>query len=482
MRARARGEMGAMMMLELARRGTTTTNETGWGRGSRMTTARFVARMRTRTRERTRTETRGREPYARERAFGAFAFGGVTASEGTCDAKAEEAAAAAARRGAEANAPTSNASTAQWRIYTDIGRGLVREGKVDEARKYLERALVEAKRGFGEDDAHVAAALNNLAELRRIESRWEESERMFGEALKILRNAYGENHPAVGTALHNLAGCRLAQNDVDGAFALYAESLARKEATLGTNHPEYATTLYHMAEVLCRNERKEDAVVVLERSIRVSEEIGAAHTDAYLKRMKRLAQLLFECERYEDAERVRRRILSNLEDMHGEEHVTIAGACESLALVLTELDRLDEAGRLLERSTKILSRLRGDGAALALASARLNLGEIAEKRSNTDEAITFARLALDVLSPSALDAIRRDDLRDDVRVGVVVQHARAAALLRRLAPHDPRARHHAHTAAQNLSAVSSIAEKSGGAIQTRVRDAARALEVSSRNE
>ena len=79
---------------------------------------------------------------------------------------------------------------------------------------------MEAKRGFGEDDAHVAAALNNLAELRRIESRWEESERMFGEALKILRNAYGENHPAVGTALHNLAGCRLAQNDVDGAFAL----------------------------------------------------------------------------------------------------------------------------------------------------------------------------------------------------------------------------------------------------------------------
>jgi hypothetical protein len=30
--------------------------------------------------------------------------------------------------------------------------------------------------------------------------------------------------------------------------------------------------------------------------------------------------------------------------------------------------------------------------------------------------------------------------------------------------------------------VSSIAEKSGGTIQTRVRDAARALEVSSRNE
>ena len=429
----------------------------------------FVARARARTRW---------ESSASVVASLAFVGAVGTSTTVTCDARVVEETRRGGGETTTTTAPTSNKSTAQWRIYTDIGRGLVQEGKLDEARKYLERALVEAKRGFGEDDAHVAAALNNLAELHRIESRWEESQRMFDEALQILRNSYGENHPAVGTALHNLAGCRLAQNDVDGAFALYAESLARKEATLGTNHPEYATTLYHMAEVLCRNERKEDAVVLLERSIRVSEEIGAAHTDACLRRMKRLAQVLFECARYEDAERVRRRILSSLEHMHGEDDVKIAGACESLALVLTKLDRLDEAERLLARSTKILSLLRGDGAALALASARLNLGEIAEKRSRTDDAIAYARLALDVLAPSALDAIRRDDLRDDVRVGVVVHHARAAALLRRLAPDDPRACNHAHTAAQNLAAVKAIAEKLGVAIETHVRDAARALEVS----
>jgi len=429
----------------------------------------FVARARARTRWGSSASS----------VVASLAFVGAvgTSTTVTCDARVVE----ETRRGGgetTTTAPTSNKSTAQWRIYTDIGRGLVQEGKLKEARKYLERALVEAKRGFGEDDAHVAAALNNLAELHRIESRWEESQRMFDEALQILRNSYGENHPAVGTALHNLAGCRLAQNDVDGAFALYAESLARKEATLGTNHPEYATTLYHMAEVLCRNERKEDAVVLLERSIRVSEEIGAAHTDACLRRMKRLAQVLFECARYEDAERVRRRILSSLEHMHGEDDVKIAGACESLALVLTKLDRLDEAERLLARSTTILSPLRGDGAALALASARLNLGEIAEKRSKKTDAIAFARLALDVLAPSALDAIKRDDVRDDVRVGVVLHHARAAALLRRLAPNDPRTRHHVHTALYNLSAVRSMATKAGIGLETRVRDAARDLEVS----
>jgi tetratricopeptide (TPR) repeat protein len=302
----------------------------------------------------------------------------------------------------------------------------------------------------------VAAALNNLAELNRIEARWEDSQAMFEEALEILRRKYGENHPAVGTALHNLAGCRLAQDDVDGAYDLYAKSLARKEATLGTNHPEYATTLYHMAEVLCRSDRKEDAIVLLERSIKVSEEIGAAHTDACARRMKRLAQLLWECERFEDAERVRRRILSTLEHMNGIDHVKIAGACESLALVLMKLGRLAEATSLLERSAKILARVRGDGGALALASTRLHLAEAAQGMGNDDKALKFCRLALEILSPSALDAVRRDGLRPEIRVGVVVQHARAAALLCELAPDDATGDEHARNAAQNLVAVKAV--------------------------
>ena len=367
-------------------------------------------------------------------------------------------------------APKSNKSTAQWRIYTDLGRGLAREGRLDEARRYLERALAEARKGFGEGDAHVAAALNNLAELDRIECKWEASEKLFAEALDILRAAYGENHPSVGTALHNLAGCRLAQNDIDGAYELYAKSLARKEATLGTNHPEYATTLYHMAEVLNRNNRREDAVVLLERSIKVSEEIGAAHTGACLRRMKRLAQLLHECERFEEAERVRRRVLHTLEHMNGDDHVKIAGACESLAVVLMKRDQLDEAASLLERSAKILSRVRGDGGALALASTRLHLAEVAARTGNHAKALKLCRLALDVLSPSALDALRRETLRSEIRVGVVVQHARAAALLRSLAPSDAEASRHVGTAAQNLSAVKEIA-RSDERIARSVREA-----------
>ena len=71
--------------------------------------ARFVRRPSwTWTRERTRAETRGRPRDGREGAFGAFgafafafAVGGGTVSEGTCDAKAEAAEAKGGELGGE---------------------------------------------------------------------------------------------------------------------------------------------------------------------------------------------------------------------------------------------------------------------------------------------------------------------------------------------------------------------------------------------
>ena len=44
------------------------------------------------------------------------------------------------------------------------------QGKLDDAERYLRRALQEARAGFDRGDAHVAAALNNLAELHRHDS------------------------------------------------------------------------------------------------------------------------------------------------------------------------------------------------------------------------------------------------------------------------------------------------------------------------
>ena len=202
----------------------------------------------------------------------------------------------------ESQSPGGNNNTAQWRVYTDIGRDLARHGRHEEAGKYLRRALKEARAGFGEADPHVAAARNNLAELYRIQGRWAEAEALYTEALQALEKAYGSQHASVGTALHNLAGCHLAKGDHETAYRTYRTALERKEASLGMNHPEYAATLFHMAEALRAGGRRKDAAVLLEQSVRILDSLGAGHTSAALRRQERLAQLLGEAGDHAGAE------------------------------------------------------------------------------------------------------------------------------------------------------------------------------------
>ena len=123
----------------------------------------------------------------------------------------------------------ANKSTAQWRVYTDVARDLSSRGDLETAGVYLRRALAEAIAGFGEDDPHVAAARNNLAELYRLQRRFDEAEKLYAVAAAALEKHYGPSHPAAGAATHNLAGCKLSRGDYAGAYRAYASAALKKK-------------------------------------------------------------------------------------------------------------------------------------------------------------------------------------------------------------------------------------------------------------
>eukprot|EP00240_Pyramimonas_obovata_P006403 CAMPEP_0118944550 /NCGR_PEP_ID=MMETSP1169-20130426/40524_1 /TAXON_ID=36882 /ORGANISM="Pyramimonas obovata, Strain CCMP722" /LENGTH=311 /DNA_ID=CAMNT_0006890057 /DNA_START=23 /DNA_END=955 /DNA_ORIENTATION=- len=171
----------------------------------------------------------------------------------------------------EAKGVVSNESTAQWRIYTDMGRDFFTQGRYLEAERYLTRALKEARKGFGEREAHVAAALNNLGELYRVQRDYSRAEPLYMEALEILEEALGPAHPSTAVALHNAAGLYLLQKEYGQAQKCYERSLEYKANALGEHHPEYATSLAHLAEVMRLQERHADAAALLRRSLDVLE-------------------------------------------------------------------------------------------------------------------------------------------------------------------------------------------------------------------
>ena len=232
--------------------------------------------------------------------------------------------------------PTAaNKATAQWRVYTDIARDLSGRGEHEEAGKYLRRALKEAVAGFGKDDPHVAAARNNLAELYRLQRRWDEAERLYTDAARALEKHYGPGHPAAATATHNLGGCKLARGDHAGAYKTYAAAAKKKAASLGVQHPDYAQTLFHMAEAKRAGGDHEACAVLLERSVRVLDECGQSDSSQSLRRMERLAQVRGELlGDHVTAERLRSKVLEariRISRAHGDHTQGKRGTVRDLA-------------------------------------------------------------------------------------------------------------------------------------------------------
>ena len=309
----------------------------------------------------------------------------------------------------------ANKSTAQWRVYTDVARDLSSRGDLEAAGVYLRRALHEAIAGFGEDDPHVAAARNNLAELYRLQRRFDEAEKLYAVAAAALEKHYGPSHPAAGAATHNLAGCKLSRGDYAGAYRAYASAALKKKKALGAHHPDYAATLFHMAEAKRAGGEYAAAVTLLEESVRVLDASGQGESAVACRRMERLAQTQGDLNGdHVAAEATRRRVLE------AREHAAkVAGA---FSRETTETEEENEPNSKPGEKPKPKPRLGFVGAAAAAAhggavasAAEAHASSLAQL-GRWDEAVSASKRAVELHEARFLTAAK-ETVRDTRREG-----------------------------------------------------------------
>ncbi|XP_049372020.1 uncharacterized protein LOC125836907 [Solanum verrucosum] len=243
----------------------------------------------------------------------------------------------------------SNIHTSKWRVFTDSGRDLFLQGKLEEAEKLFLSALQEAKEGFGDRDPHVASAYNNLAELYRVKKAFDKAEPMYLEAIIILEESFGQEDVRVAAALHNLGQFYLMQRKLEQARGVYERALKIKRRVLGEAHPDYADTMYHLGTVLSLQGKYKDSEALIRDSIRILEDGGQGESMICTKRMLQLAQIYIITDRIEEAESVLRKILHIMELAKGWNSLETVIAAERLALTLQSLGNLKEAQELLKR-------------------------------------------------------------------------------------------------------------------------------------
>ncbi|XP_062185705.1 uncharacterized protein LOC133889229 isoform X2 [Phragmites australis] len=285
----------------------------------------------------------------------------------------------------------SNEHTVKWRIFTDNARDFFMKRQLDEAEKFFQAALHEAKEGFGLRDPHVASALNNLAEFFRLRKEYEKAEQLYLEAIEILEESFGSDDIRVGTALHNLGICYHLQHKFAQAQTCY-EIEGR---VMGVGHPEYASTMYLLAKVLSLQGKRKDAESLTEESIRILEEAGLGETPTCIQRMRYLSAELIKSNRLAEAENWQRKILHTLELSKGWDSFDTTYAAELLSLTLQALGKLEESEELLERCVavrkKILSEDHFQVAATLVHLARLTLHQFTSdlKKINSDVATCY---------------------------------------------------------------------------------------------
>ncbi|XP_059307255.1 uncharacterized protein LOC132058881 isoform X4 [Lycium ferocissimum] len=272
----------------------------------------------------------------------------------------------------------SNIHTSKWRVFTDSGRDLFLQGKLEEAEKLFLSALQEAKEGFGDRDPHVASAYNNLAELYRVEKAFNKAEPMYLEAINILEESFGQDDVRVAAALHNLGQFYLMQRKLEQARGVYERALKIKRRVLGEAHSDYADTMYHLGTVLYLQGKYKDSEALVRDSIRILEDGGQGESMICTKRMRQLAEIYIKSDRLEEAENVLRKILHIMELAKGWTSLETVIAAERLALTLQSLGNLKEAQELLESvaqknlvpSTKEKGNKQSHGASLTTVRSR----------------------------------------------------------------------------------------------------------------
>ncbi|KAL7586159.1 hypothetical protein Lser_V15G39599 [Lactuca serriola] len=331
----------------------------------------------------------------------------------------------------------SNIHTSKWRVFTDNGRDLFLQGKLEDAERLFMGALQEAKEGFGERDPHVASACNNLAELYRVKKAFDKAEPLYLDAISILEESYGHDDIRVGAALHNLGQFYLIKNELDKAHACYERALKIKRRVLGEGHADYAETMYHLGKVLDLQGNEKDAEALIKDSIQILEEGGQGGSFLYTRRLRTLVQIYIKSNKLTEAINIQRKILQAMEESKGWDSLETVIAAESLALILQSSGSLNEAKELLQRCLVSRRKLLPEGhiqiAANMLHLARVELLLFNQTNKDSSKALDNAQDLLcnaTRLAQQVLDKLKKQGAnRKSYEVSRTDTHSQHTALL-----------------------------------------------------
>jgi tetratricopeptide (TPR) repeat protein len=148
---------------------------------------------------------------------------------------------------------------------------------------FYKRSLAIGEKLLGADNPGVAVIRNNLGELYRQESRYDQAEDILRHSLKALEAAPPSSGLDLATTLDNLALVCQDKGNYGEAESLHRRALSVLERLAGPEHPDVAKTLSSLAMLTFEEGRYAEAENLLQRSLFIMEKaVGPEHPDTAL--------------------------------------------------------------------------------------------------------------------------------------------------------------------------------------------------------
>lgn len=206
------------------------------------------------------------------------------------------------------------------------------------------RREVAAKEGGSQrQDAELGSALQELAQVKRMEGRLEEAEAMAREALDVARHAHPGDHFDVASAEVRLASVLKDLGKYPEAEALNRESIARGERVLGVDHPLVAEWQSNLAQVLTLQGRLDESEAALRRGLEQLQRAKLEETRRGAVLLGDLADVLQQRGMLSEALALRLRTLDIQRRLNGDENEAVAAGWNNLGSTYRLLHRFGEA-------------------------------------------------------------------------------------------------------------------------------------------
>ena len=274
--------------------------------------------------------------------------------------------------------------------------------RYEEAVTHHRAALAIRRTAVAADDPALAESLSNLALALRERGQYDEADPLVREALAIRRAKLGPDHNDTLASLTVLGDIKSSRGQFVEAERAYEEVLAARRRTLPANHPRLAGTLNNVASMRHRAGKFAEAEPLYREALAIRRKVlPPDHLDVTTS-MLNLAGLLQDLGRLDEAEPLMRDALAADRRQNGSMNMDVAIDLNNLASLLEDKGQFDEAATLYEESKAIRIALQGERHS-SVATVLSNIGRMQLVRGALGPAEASLRKAIDIRRALKLD-------------------------------------------------------------------------------